>query len=213
MKIERLYFTVDQLAEHWRLPIDVIMQLGLTNQLKFVAQADWEYPGLEVNQRGAHTPITFEDLANIYHATEPFCKTGVCQTSEDASLIGADVTITFYPGTDRLIIDATEVERFERENPVKQFNQNTCSLKLPMRTDDWFEAIREMVNEFYAENSRLPNETLAWVRLNISPPHGYNIEASTDKGGESCLTMPGVKTLSKSGFKKRWKEYTADNSG
>jgi len=116
LKIDRLYFTVEQLAEHWRLPIADIMQLGLTNQLKFITQADWEFPDFEIIHRGEHTPINFEELANIYYATEPLFKKGHCQTSQDAFLIGSNVTITYYPGINRLIIDASEVERFEREN-------------------------------------------------------------------------------------------------
>lgn len=120
MKIHRLYFSVEQLAEHWRLSIDDVMQLGLTNQLRFVAQADWEFPDFEIIHRGEHTPIDFEELANIYYASEPFCEKGHCQTSQDDGLLGANVTITYYPGITRLIIDASEVERFERENTFKQ---------------------------------------------------------------------------------------------
>ena len=83
-------------------------------------------------------------------------------------------------------------------------------LKIPSRIDDWFCVIDDMVKIFYSQHGKPPNETQAWGQLWTTPPAGYSITASTERG-EDCLKMPGVSPLSKSAFSKRWKKY-ADNS-
>ncbi|MEI6270566.1 MAG: hypothetical protein WCP01_16945 [Methylococcaceae bacterium] len=113
MEIEKLYFSFDQLAAHWAIPLEDVLQLALTNQLKIIAQADWEYPAAQVIQRGAHTPINVEEVANIFYAQEPFTLVGFADNSHDGILRGDQCNITFYPGLSRLIVDATEVKRFE----------------------------------------------------------------------------------------------------
>lgn len=114
IKFERLYYTVEQLAKYWNIDISDVMQLGLTNHLAFVAQADWEYPDHQIIQRGSHTKINYLELSNIYHATKPFSETGVVETNVDKALIGSKCVITYYPGISHLIIDVDEVERFEK---------------------------------------------------------------------------------------------------
>ena len=117
MKIDRLYYTVEQLAEHWLMSIDDILQLGLTNQLAFLTQADWEYPRTKLMLRGEHTGITAQELSNIYFAKEPFSEPGNAGETANGILKGEECIITYHPGLDRLIIDASEVKRFEREHP------------------------------------------------------------------------------------------------
>jgi hypothetical protein len=68
-----------------------------------------------------------------------------------------------------------------------------------------------MVREFHKQNGKRPNEVQAWGQLWTSPPVGYSITTSTDKGKKDCLNMPSVNPLSKSAFIKRWKKYT-DNA-
>jgi len=82
----------------------------------------------------------------------------------------------------------------------------------PSRQDDWFQVIDDMTRDFHKEYGTIPNEPQAWGRLCVTSPAGYEITASTDKGGEGCLKMPGVSPLSRSSFNKRWAKYTA-NSG
>ncbi|MDP3877006.1 MAG: hypothetical protein Q8Q50_08490 [Methylobacter sp.] len=125
MKIDRRYYTVEQLAEHWLISIDDILQLGLTNQLAFLTQADWEYPRTKLMLRGEHTGITDQELANIYFAKEPFLATGNAGETANGILKGEECVITYHPGLDRLIIDASEVKRFEREHPELAATDNT----------------------------------------------------------------------------------------
>lgn len=122
MKIEKLWFSFEQLAAHWNVPIDNVVQMGLSNQLKIMAQADWEYPGPKIIQRGRCTPITSEEMFDIVFAKEPFSLTGaVAETTHFGIMRGDECIITFYPGISRLIIDADEVKRFEGE----QFQEQT----------------------------------------------------------------------------------------
>lgn len=82
-------------------------------------------------------------------------------------------------------------------------------LKAPStRQNDWAEVIKEMVNQFYAENGAIPTKAQAWDRLSTKPPKGYTITIGKDKGGDVCLIMSDGKTLSKSAFNKRWVNYT-----
>ncbi|MDP3875777.1 MAG: hypothetical protein Q8Q50_02235 [Methylobacter sp.] len=117
MKIDRLYYTVEQLAEHWLISIDDILQYGFTNQLTFLTQADWEYPRTKLILRGQHTGIAAQELANIYFAKEPFSDPGNAGETANGILKGEECIITYHPGLDRLIIDVDEVKRFEREHP------------------------------------------------------------------------------------------------
>lgn len=61
------------------------------------------------------------------------------------------------------------------------------------------------------QSEKRPNETQAWRRLWTIPPAGYAVTTGKEKG-EDCLNMPSVKSLCRSGFKKRWKDYTANNT-
>ncbi len=125
MKIDRLYYTVEQLAEHWLISIDDILQLGFTNQLTFLTQADWEYPRTKLMLRGEHTGITAQELSNIYFAKEPFSEPGNAGETANGILKGEECIITYHPGLDRLIIDASEIKRFEREHPELATTDNT----------------------------------------------------------------------------------------
>lgn len=132
-KIENLYFTFDQLAAHWAIPIEDVMQLAFTNQLKIIAQADWEYPRPQIIQRGAHTPINFEEVANILYVKEPFTLIGFAVETQNGILRGDQCNITFYPGISRLIVDATEVKRFEGEQSQARKTRTVKPIKTKIK--------------------------------------------------------------------------------
>ncbi|NOU12775.1 MAG: hypothetical protein HOO92_02230 [Methylococcaceae bacterium] len=143
IKFERKYYTVKQLARYWNIDISEVMQLGLTNQLAFIAQADWEYPDHHLIQRGTHTKINYLELSNIYHATEPFSEAGITKTAEDKTLIGSKCVITYYPGISHLIIDASEIERFKKVDSER-------------KDDHLLESIHEHESNFKDEKISLP---------------------------------------------------------
>lgn len=95
---------------------------------------------------------------------------------------------------------------------VIQANNNDVKfsglLNIPKRINDWFQVIDDMTKDFYGQYKRIPNELQAWGQLWASPPDGYEITTSKDRG-EDCLKMPGVSNLSKKSFNDRWRKYTA----
>lgn len=111
--------------------------------------------------------------------------------------------------------DKPKAEAIEDGGLDRKENTNDIAasslLKLPSRQDAWVDVISDMATAFYAEFSKLPNESQAWGQLWKNPPAGYVITTGKDKG-EDCLNMPGEKPLSKSGFSKRWKSYTDNNT-
>ncbi|CAA9890531.1 hypothetical protein METHB2_240004 [Candidatus Methylobacter favarea] len=85
----------------------------------------------------------------------------------------------------------------------------SCLLNVPSKVDGWFQAIDDMCREYFNQHTKMPNETQAWSRLCASPPVGYLITIVKDRG-EDCLSMPGIKLMSKSAFCKRWEKYAAN---
>ncbi|TPQ27635.1 hypothetical protein [Methylomonas koyamae] len=80
-------------------------------------------------------------------------------------------------------------------------------LSSPLKKDDWFHVIDDTTRELFIELSKMPNEIQVWGRMVTNPPKGYEVTTGQDRG-ESCLSMPGVNSLSRSAFTKRWKNYT-----
>lgn len=83
-----------------------------------------------------------------------------------------------------------------------------CISNPPKKTNDWFEVIKAMTEEFYKDNQRCPsNNTEAWDRLRKNPPKGYSITSEKDRG-EDAISMDG-KMLGRRSFNDRWRRYTA----
>jgi hypothetical protein len=74
------------------------------------------------------------------------------------------------------------------------------------KKDDWFYAIDDMTKEYYEKFQKLPNSTEAWSVLCSNPPRNYGITKGTHLK-EDCVFMNESNLLSKSAFKKRWKNY------
>jgi len=96
------------------------------------------------------------------------------------------------------------------QNPIIDRNRLGYSglLKVPDNADDWFQVIDDMARDFFADFGRIPNKVQAWVRLCDTPPMGYSITVTKDRG-ENSLKMSGVKPLGRRGFNDRWERYTA----
>lgn len=176
MKINRLYYTVEQLAAHWCVSVDDVMQLGFTNQLAFLAVADYYYPDAQITQIAQHTTITSDDLAHIYYAKEPIETSGFIEFSDLPNVLRGDrVTITHHNGIDRLIINASEVERFENE----QNQTNSDAPPLEMNDDAQAAFFKFWNNADQIETDTHPtNETVAnWLieNRNVSPTKAARI--------------------------------------
>lgn len=191
MKIERLYYTVEQLSEHWGLSVDDIMQLGLTNQLQFVARADWGNPDIDKIYCGAHTPITFEALSNIYFATEPFSETGICECAKNRYEIGQKVVITYYPGTERLIIQADEVDRFEREMSGKMPTEQENS-PIIEETNDEGNEIEEIGRALKEQHPDATTTDLLKYAEELAPFKRGENNTRRNKFITNCLVNAGI---------------------
>lgn len=75
-------------------------------------------------------------------------------------------------------------------------------MKVPLRKDDWFNAIRDCVREFANEKGETPSNTKLWLRMIDTPPNDYGISSDGKR-----LTMSGVDPLDRETFNKRYKNY------
>lgn len=115
MEENRFYFHVEELADYWQYSVPYVMQLGLTNQLQFMALADWECPDRQIKLWGEHTPLTYQELSEILSLNEPKVKKYESAKNGDGIFKGDTCFITYHPGIDRLIIQVEEVKRFDAE--------------------------------------------------------------------------------------------------
>ncbi|MEC4747408.1 hypothetical protein [Methylomicrobium sp. Wu6] len=140
---DRLYYRPSELANRWNVSIDFLMQLGLTNQLKFKAEVDWYYPATQTIYRGSHVNVDYEELANIYYAPTSFDVEAYAGKAQNPPgvLPGDPCIITYYPGLDRLLIDAAEVNDYEKCHQ-ESLHQSTVAESLDnWSNDDEFERL------------------------------------------------------------------------
>jgi hypothetical protein len=109
---------------------------------------------------------------------------------------------------DGAVSDAVEPASMEAIQVNSKDFDYSGLLNEPAKKDDWFRVIDDMTRDFHHQQKRIPNETQAWAKLWKSPPVGYEITTSKDRG-DDCLKMPGSKSLNKRAFNERWKKYTA----
>ena len=76
----------------------------------------------------------------------------------------------------------------------------------PLRQDDWFILIEEMMYKYENENGVFLNFSQVWSNLWDKPPESYSISTGVDFAGEDALIMGGD-TLSKSACKKRFQRW------
>lgn len=127
MDIDRLYFTFKQLAAHWEMSDDDLIQLGSVGDLEFHALVDWDYPGpgiIYVAQPVVLKPIEFD---RVISSKESFPLVGEACESKDGILRGDKCIITYHPGTERLIVNADEVRRYEARSPDQVQKQDKPS--------------------------------------------------------------------------------------
>lgn len=131
---------------------------------------------------------------------------------EDITIQELQKMYGFTPPSTANIQDGIKTDGKTELKPVIKNNDFEFSglLKIPAKKDDWFQVIDDMTLAFYNKYGKRPNEVQAWGQLWTSPPDGYAVTTGKDKG-EDCLFMPSVKSLSRSAFKKRWNDYTANN--
>jgi hypothetical protein len=72
---------------------------------------------------------------------------------------------------------------------------------IPLRRDEWSEAIIEMLHDYSAEHGKYPTPSQAWATLWDAPPIDYAISIHQDRA-KNFLLMGGKK-LSQQSFKKR----------
>jgi hypothetical protein len=125
----RLFYYVPDLAALWGKDEGYIINLGETGQLKFAALTDWYFPDYGEWDKLAITNVTDEELGMILnHPEASFVVKNseadirlfgreACGTQQDHAdkpwiKKGALVEITYWTGTKRLIIHASEVDRY-----------------------------------------------------------------------------------------------------
>ena len=78
----------------------------------------------------------------------------------------------------------------------------------PLRKDDWYYLIEDMMFQFKNEHRKFPNQAQAWATLWDSPPKGYGIKKDNIKNVPT-LFMGGEK-LPKDAFSKRWGNWSKE---
>lgn len=116
--IDRLYYTVEQLAEYWQVSIDDIIHLGLTDKLKFIVLADIEnLSRSQFSELGEVEEIDRHELSIIYYSKEDFI---IPDNDPRVSILkritGCKIRLNYHHGISRLAVYTKEVERFENEN-------------------------------------------------------------------------------------------------
>jgi hypothetical protein len=81
-------------------------------------------------------------------------------------------------------------------------------LTLPDKSDTWAKAIEATYELMVGENGGTPSGLEVWLRMNHKPPANYPIMVTKDRG-LAAIAMPGEKLLTRDGFTKRWRRYTA----
>jgi hypothetical protein len=82
-------------------------------------------------------------------------------------------------------------------------------LALPDKSDTWAKAIEASYEIMVLETGTAPSGTEVWLRMNHTPPPNYPMKVTKDHG-LAAIAMPGEKLLTRDGFMKRWRRYTAD---
>lgn len=88
------------------------------------------------------------------------------------------------------------------------FDLKACLPSFPSsRANDWAKVAATMVEQFYGDNERCPDEAEAWSMLWDNPPKSYGITPTPadprDKESEAAIEM-GREKLTKTEFRKRW---------
>lgn len=83
-------------------------------------------------------------------------------------------------------------------------------LTLPTNADAWARAIAATFDLLVRESSDVPSGIEVWLRMNDRPPTNYPITITKDHG-LPAIALPGERPLTRDGFNKRWRRYTADS--
>jgi len=121
------------LAEHWSVSAEEVVGLGETNRLNFTALVDWFYPQSDIFLVREQTPIDYKEVSRIYGAKEPFTVIGTAKETKDGILRGEECILTYHPGISRLIIQANEVEKFEKEESLNNCKGSLASHRVDSR--------------------------------------------------------------------------------
>lgn len=94
------------------------------------------------------------------------------------------------------------------ESP-KEAVRDVPRLALPANADAWAKAIAATFDLLVSETGTAPTGTELWLRMNDRPPPNYPITATRDYG-LPAIALPGERPLTREGFAKRWRRYTAE---
>lgn len=134
---------------------------------------------------------------------------------ENMGLLNQESLVIIEAPDVALISEPTEKDTHPKNESVTELSLNINEfnfsglLNTPKKTDDWFYVIDDMTQKYYDKHDKKPNEIQAWCALCSNPPEGYMI---TIDSGKDSLNMHGAKSLSRSAFTKRWKNYTTNNT-
>lgn len=97
------------------MKIEDVIHLGITNQLRFNALADWKYPYKQVIQPAELTTIvSAEKLNKIIYSTRPIVEVGAVNKNALAEMLPGDkVLITYFNGIDLLVVMRDHAAEYE----------------------------------------------------------------------------------------------------
>jgi hypothetical protein len=101
-----------------------------------------------------------------------------------------------------------------RPNPPIEIPQEAARevprLTLPTNADAWARAIAATFDLLVRESGDVPSGLEVWLRMNDRPPTNYPITITKDHG-LAAIALPGERPLTRDGFNKRWRRYTAES--
>lgn len=220
LNIERFYYTVNELAEYWQVSIDDIMQLGITDRLKFSAIVKDEYPEKGIIKQGEIAPMTLNTLNKVYCFNETVTVESLVITNSDSRIeLGDKHITTYYPDIDNFIIPAIEVERFENEyqafnnqDDIKTDNKIESKVKakkklkpLIRNTSESLTLIYEITTTNDVEYEQDLTAHNAWGLI-ISEKFKSDLIKTIPKNNHDILVLNSGETLNKNDFVRKYRD-------
>lgn len=115
----KTFYTIKELAERWKIPLDDVLHLGLTGQLKLYALVDIEYPEHFYLRNEPYIeyaqPLSLStdgDLPRIIYEKKPFTVT----FNKENTSNGLTWIVNYSPDLNRVITIRNILEEFEAKN-------------------------------------------------------------------------------------------------
>ncbi len=132
-------------------------------------------------------------------------------------LINPKCEMTSHPIPEEIKADIEQPSTANNQDDIKTDGETKLKpviknkdIKKPKRVNEWQQVIIDVINDYLNEYGVLPNNTQAWQRLLLNPPHGYDITKGTGEK-KDCLKMPDSVYLTPKSFNERFKRIMENN--